>query len=116
MSRMPKKPKPPGLNVLRAPSSDFDDVLRLIDAARGRAVAAVNKELIDLYWTIGEHISRRIAADGWGEGTVTALAEHIRHCQPNARGFSAQNLWRMRQFYETYRNQPNLSALLRDLT
>ncbi len=29
--------------------ADFDDVLRLIDAARGRAVAAVNKELIDLY-------------------------------------------------------------------
>ena len=72
------------------PPADFDDVLRLIDAARGRAVAAVNKELIDLYWNIGEHISRKIAAEGWGQGTVEALAEHIRRRQPNARGFSAQ--------------------------
>jgi hypothetical protein len=80
---------------LTAPPAGFDDVLRLIDAARGRAVAAVNKELIDLYWDIGEHISRKIAAEGWGQGTVEALAEHIRRRQPNARGFSASNLWRM---------------------
>ena len=57
--------------------TDFDDVLHLIDAARGRAVAAVNQELIDLYWDIGEHISRKIVADGWGQGTVEVLAEYI---------------------------------------
>ncbi len=96
--------------------ADFEDVLRLIDAARGRAVAAVNRELIDLYWNVGEHISRKIAADGWGQGTVEALAEYIRRRQPNAKGFSAQNLWRMRQFYETYRGRPKLSALLRELS
>ena len=49
---------PPGTTALIAPSADFDDVVRLIDAARNRAVAAVNKELIDLYWNIGEYISR----------------------------------------------------------
>jgi predicted nuclease of restriction endonuclease-like (RecB) superfamily len=102
---------------LTAPSpAEFDDVLRRIDAARGRAVAAVNKELIDLYWNIGEHISRKIAADGWGQGTVEELAEYIRRRQPNARGFSARNLWRMMQFYETYHDQPKLSALLRELS
>jgi predicted nuclease of restriction endonuclease-like (RecB) superfamily len=117
MSRTPKKPKrSKATAVMPVAPADFDEVLRLIDAARGRAVAAVNKELIDLYWNIGEHISRKIAADGWGEGTVKALAEYIRERQPNARGFSAQNLWRMRQFYETYRHQPKLSALLRELT
>jgi predicted nuclease of restriction endonuclease-like (RecB) superfamily len=98
------------------PSADFDEVLRLIDAARGRAVAAVNKELIDLYWSIGEYICRKIAADGWGQGTVEALAEHIRRRQPNAKGYSARNLWRMMQFFETYRDQPNLATLLRDLS
>ena len=72
MSRPPKKkPKPSRPAALRGPSpADFNEVLRLIDAARGRAVATVNKELIDLYWTIGEHISRKISADGWGQGTV----------------------------------------------
>jgi hypothetical protein len=111
MSRAPKKkPKRPRPVALSAPPpADFEDVLRLIDAARGRAVAAVNQELIDLYWNVGEHISRKIAADGWGEGTVEELAEYIRRRQPNARGFSARNLWRMMQFYETYRDRPKLS-------
>jgi predicted nuclease of restriction endonuclease-like (RecB) superfamily len=99
-----------------ASPADFDDVLRLIDAARGRAVAAVNKELIDLYWNIGEYISRKIAAEGWGQGTVEALAEYIRTRQPNARGFSASNLWRMMQFFQTYRDQPKLATLLRELS
>jgi predicted nuclease of restriction endonuclease-like (RecB) superfamily len=119
MSRTPKKKpsKRPRTTALTAPPpAEFDDVLRLIDAARGRAVAAVNKELIDLYWNIGEHISRKIAAGTWGEGTVTALAEHIRRRLPGMGGFSARNLWRIRQFYETYRNQPKLSALLTELT
>ncbi len=118
MSRAPKKRSKQSspAALAPAPSADFGDVLRLIDAARGRAVAAVNKELIDLYWNIGEHISHKIAADGWGKGTVEALAEYIRRRQPNARGFSASNLWRMMQFFETYRGQPKLATLLRELS
>ncbi len=56
MSRTPKKgPKLPKSTALApSPSADFEDVLRLIEAARGRAVAAVNTELIDLYWSISE--------------------------------------------------------------
>jgi predicted nuclease of restriction endonuclease-like (RecB) superfamily len=95
---------------------EFDEILRLIDAARARGIAAVNTALIDLYWQIGEHISRQVAAHGSGQGTVESLAEHIRRHHANARGFSAQNLWRMRQFFETYRQRPKLSALLRELS
>jgi hypothetical protein len=63
----PKKPaaRPPAAHP---PQADFDAVLALIDTARARALAAVNTELIDLYWQIGEHISRRVAADGWDRG------------------------------------------------
>src|SRR5262249_28834357 len=103
--------------ALTAPApADFDAVLRLIDAARGRAVAAVNQELIDLYWNIGEHISRKIATGTWGEGTVQALAEYIRRHQPGMSGFSASNLWRMRQFFETYQDDPKLAPLVRELS
>jgi len=96
--------------------ADFDQILKLIDAARTRAVTAINTALIDLYWLIGEHIATKIAEDGWGKGTVTVLADYIRRRLPNARGFSAQNLWRMRQFFETYRGNPKLSTLLRELS
>ena len=118
MSRTPKKkPKRSGPAALTASlPADFDDVLRLIDAARVRAVTAVNTTLIDLYWNIGEYISRKIADDGWGQGTINALAETIKRRYPTMRGYSAQNLWRMRQFFEAYRDQPKLSALLRELS
>lgn len=115
MSKTPKKGKPQSL--AKPPVlSDFDQVLALIDAARAQAIAAVNTALIDLYWTLGEHISQRILSAGWGKGTVTALAEYIRQRQPNARGFSASNLWRMMQFFETYQAQPKLATLLRELS
>lgn len=91
-------------------------MLALIDAARTRAVAAVNTTLIDLYWSIGEYISRKIADEDWGKGTVEALADHIQRRQPGRSGFSASNLWRMRQFFETYRDQPKLAPLVRELS
>ena len=97
-------------------AADFDEVMRLIEAARSRAVATVNKELIDLYWNIGKHISSKIGAAGWGKGTVQALADYIRQRHPGMNGFSAQNLWRMRQFYDVYARQPKLSPLVRELT
>src|SRR5271170_2089798 len=95
---------------------DFDEVLRLIDAARTRAVAVANTTLIELYWSIGEYISRKIADDGWGKGTVESLAQHIQSRHPNARGYSASNLWRMSQFFETYRGLPKLAPLVRELS
>lgn len=94
----------------------FREVVALIERARERAYQAVNTELIDLYWGVGERISQRITSDGWGKSTIISLAAYIRRRNPNARGFSAQNLWRMRQFYETWRGGKKLSALLRELS
>src|SRR5262249_32491985 len=65
-----------------------------------RAVAAANTALIDLYWALDEYLSRRIAVEGWGQGTVGTLSEYIQRRQPGRSGFSASNLWRMRQFFE----------------
>jgi predicted nuclease of restriction endonuclease-like (RecB) superfamily len=120
MSKTPKKNKPQSLakQVTANPplQADFDEVVRLIDAARIRAVAAVNTTLIELYWSIGEYIKRKIGDDGWGQSTVEALAEYIRRKQPNVRGFSARNLWRMMQFFDTYFDQPKLAPLVRELS
>ncbi|MBN9689245.1 MAG: DUF1016 family protein [Verrucomicrobia bacterium] len=93
----------------------FDEIVALIETARRDAGRAVNIHLIDLYWKIGAAISGRIKRDGWGKGTVAELASHLSRTQPGARGFSPQNLWRMRQFFEAYRELPKLSTLLREL-
>ncbi|GAA4015285.1 PDDEXK nuclease domain-containing protein [Deinococcus rubellus] len=99
-----------------ADEADFAPVLTLIRQAQSRALHSVNRELIELYWQIGEHLQHKTEADGWGRGTVTALAAWIAQQQPDSRGFSASNLWRMRQFYETYRQHPKLAPLVRELS
>jgi predicted nuclease of restriction endonuclease-like (RecB) superfamily len=97
------------------PQDAFAEVAEMIESARSTVVTTVNTTLIQLYWRIGETVSARIERDGWGKGTVSALATYIEKRQPGLRGFSSQNLWRMRQFFEAYRDQPKLSTLLRDL-
>lgn len=93
----------------------FAEVVSLIRDARHGAAQAVNKTLIDLYWRVGEYLHFKIEADGWSKGTVVQLAAYIAKREPGIRGFSPQNLWRMRQFFETYRHEPKLSTLLREL-
>jgi predicted nuclease of restriction endonuclease-like (RecB) superfamily len=90
----------------------FDTIVQLIDAARQRAYQAVNTALIELYWQIGEHISRKIAAAEWGDGVVDRLAAHIARTQPGLRGFTRRNLFRMRQFYEAYQPAEFVPPLL----
>src|SRR3977135_3169491 len=82
--------------AMRPVEPAFDEVLRLIEAARSRAFAAANTELIKLHWQIGEYIGQRATQDGWGKGTVEALAAYIQRRRPGITGYSASNLWRMR--------------------
>ena len=93
----------------------FEEIVDLIEQSRLQAVKAVNTTLIDLYWNVGKYISSKIQSEGWGKGTVLSLAAFVQKRQPGIRGFSPQNIWRMRQFFETYRDQPVLSPLLREL-
>ena len=98
-----------------APQADFDEIAALITAARQRAVQAVNTTLIDLYWQVGQTISRKIEQAQWGDGVVAQLAEHLARTQPGLRGFTSRNLFRMRQFYEAYQNDEIVSPLARQL-
>ena len=93
----------------------FAEVLAMIQAARGRALGAVNTELIDLYWRVGEYISRKLETAAWGEGVVDSLAAYIVQRNPGLRGFTRRGLFRMRQFYETYCGEEKVSALLTQL-
>lgn len=113
--RDPKRKLVPRGKVSTPQHGDFDEVLRLIDAARTRAVVAVNTTLIELYWNIGEYISRKIESAAWGEGVVEQLAAHIAQKHPGLRGFTRSNLLRMRQFHDTYRGDEKVAALLRQL-
>lgn len=93
----------------------FTEVSDLIASAKLRAVQAVNSTLVDLYWHVGAIISQKVEAAEWGDGVVKQLATYLAQTQPGLRGFTARNLFRMRQFYETYRNYELVTPLVTQL-
>jgi predicted nuclease of restriction endonuclease-like (RecB) superfamily len=94
----------------------FIDIIHLIKKSRDNALRAVNTEMINLYWNIGEYISAKIEKAEWGDSVVKELAAFIQTNEPEIKGFSDKNLWRMKQFYETYKGFPKLSPLLREIS
>ncbi|MDD2364543.1 MAG: PDDEXK nuclease domain-containing protein [Desulfuromonadaceae bacterium] len=99
-----------------SPETAFAEVVNLIHSARQRAFQAINTTLIDLYWQVGEYISRKIESAEWGDGVVEQLAAYIARTQPGLRGFTRRNLFRMRQFHETYRGDEKVAPLVRQLS
>ena len=95
--------------------SSFAEVADLIRRARQQAFQLVNTSLIELYWKVGEYISAKLATTAWGEGVVDQLARYLTLTQPGIKGFSRQNLFRMKLFYETYRCEAIVSPLVRQL-
>jgi len=95
--------------------NQFAEVAGLIKLSRDNAIKAVNREMISLYWKIGEYIQGRIESEQWGQSVVEELALYLQHREPGLKGFSGSNLWRMRQFYTVYRDIPILAPLVREI-
>lgn len=110
--KMPPQTKSDSSNPV---DSAFTEVVNLIQTARQRAYLAVNAEMVGLYWQVGEYISRKLASAEWGDGVVDELARYLARTQPGLKGFTRRNLFRMRQFYETYSGAEKVSALLTQL-
>lgn len=104
------------MKLTPAKEKEFSQIISLIQTAKQKAFLAVNIELIGLYWNIGEHISKKIKSAQWGESVVRELAEFITQVYPELKGYSDKNLWRMKQFYEAYVDEPKLSPLVRQLS
>lgn len=94
----------------------FVDIVKLIKQSRAITIKAVNKALIDLYWSIGEYLYNKISTAEWGESIVIELARYIQQTEPDLKGFSDKNLWRMKQFYESYKEESKLSPVVREIS
>jgi predicted nuclease of restriction endonuclease-like (RecB) superfamily len=112
-SRPTKKRSPPVSALAEPEEPAFAEIVEMIQTARGRALAAVNTELVDLHWRVGEYISRKLETATWGEGVVEELARYIQRRHPNILGFTRSNLFRMRQFFEAYRDDEKVAPLVR---
>ena len=91
--------------VIKHPSLPHDyaavlsDLKQLIAAARRRALATVNRELVGLYWHIGRTIVQRQQQAAWGDAVVDQLSQDLRLAFPDFAGLTSDNMWRMRKFY-----------------
>ena len=97
-------------------SYEFQEILTIIKAGRSRAFQAANLALIETYWAVGGYLSRKVAESGWGKGVIRELADWLLVNAPDVKGFSASNLWRMMQLYDTYAGNERLAPLVRELS
>ncbi len=100
-------------------NKDYNLFLKTIKSeilsAKIGAVRTVNRQLILLYWKIGEAIVEKQESLGWGKSVVEQLSKDIRKDFDGIKGYSPQNLWNMRQFYVEYQNFPKLQQLVGEI-
>ena len=65
------------------------------------------------YWRIYQQTGRDAE---WGQSIVQELADYIQQTEPDLKGFSDKNLWRMKQFFDAYKDFPILSPLVREIS
>lgn len=103
--------------IIKNRANQFAEVVLIIKQTKATVVNMANSALIDLYWKVGKYISDRISVSEWGDGVVKQLADYIEKNCPDTKGFSDKNLWRMKQFFETYRDaDEKLSSVLRQIS
>ena len=97
-------------------SENFAEVISIIENARGRALKAVNAELINMYWQVGEYIFDLCNNANFGDKVIDEIAAYISNEAPSIKGFNRRGLYRMKQFYETYKDDEFVSALLTQIS
>lgn len=104
------------VNTVSEYKNFLKDVVNEIKQARYKAYRTINKQLVDLYLFLGKNTYEKIEVSKWGEGIVEMLSIDLQRAFPDMKGFSKENLWRMKQLYETYKDHPKLSPLVTELT
>ena len=97
-------------------SEQFGEILDIIENARTRALKAVNAELIQMYWNVGKYLSALCADSAFGDKTIDEVAAYIAKTSPGIKGFNRRGLYRMKQFYETYRDDEFVSPLVTQIS
>ena len=103
-------------NKLQEYSDFITEIKSLIYRRQYEAMKQVNKELIQLYWEIGEEIHNQQQEKGWGRSIVEVLSKELQKEFPGVQGFSARNLWRMRNFFLEFSHNPNLPPLVAEIS
>ena len=91
------------------------EILSKIQLARYEMLKTVSKQTVELYWEIGKAVSQKVQQEKWGKSIVEKLSIDLQTEFPGIRGFSASNIWRMKTFYEEYKDNSFLAPLVREI-
>ena len=91
------------------------EIQQRIRSSQYEALKAVNREMINLYWDIGQMIFIQQQNTSWGKSVVEKLAKDLQTEFPGISGFSARNIWRMRDFYLAYHSKEKLTPLVAEI-
>jgi len=80
-----------------------------------KAILSANKLMIELYFEIGKEIISNQEIQGWGKSVVEQMSKDLKDEFGEKSGYSTQNLWYMRQFYLTYKENLNLQQLVGEI-
>lgn len=99
--------------------SYIQDIKQLLGNARQKAYSAINRSMVEAYWSIGkriveeEQLGEKRAA--YGEGLLKELSKEL--TAEFGKGFAYANVYNMRQFYLSYQSNDEIFyALRRNLT
>ena len=95
---------------------NFNEIVNMIETRRNNAYKKVNEELISLYWDFGKYISEKVNDSNWGDKIVDKLVEFMKREYPTMKGFTRRGIYRMKQFYETYKDNEFVSTLLTQIS
>lgn len=98
------------------PNNDFSNIISIIEKSKQRALKAVNAELINMYWEVGKYISSLVADSSFGDKVIDEVASYISKSNPTIKGFNRRGLYRMKQFYEIYKDDEIVSPLVSQIS
>lgn len=94
----------------------FDDIVKIVENAKYRAYRKVNEELILMYQEVGKYISEKSKEASYGSNFVENVANFFSENYPDLKGFTRRGLYRMKQFYELYKDDEKVSPLVTQLS
>ncbi len=97
-------------------AQQFKKVAQIVEGARNRVFQKVNEELILMYQEVGRFVSEAIQSANYGDSVVDELALFFQNNYPDLKGFNRRGLYRMKQFYELYKDDEKVSTLLTQLS
>lgn len=103
-------------NEISVNNDGFNEIISIISDARANALRAVNTELIKMYWNVGEYISGLCQSSTFGDKVIDEIAKYIKATAPDIKGFNRRGLYRMKQFYETYKDDEFVSPLVTQIS